>query len=1044
MKIGYLSKDLIWFLIRILILDLRPGLSAREIYVSLNKQSDDISTCGTKWQPCRTIKFTIKNISKALDTILLDSGYTFYPDQSIEIDKELNITSYNGNHTGHERASILFRENFNEGFMIRDSTSIQNLDVTWRFTSIIFNLQAGKFFTVESCLIIISSYLLITGWRDMEKVTFEKVKFSNVTFKGSFSNPQVKKTNRQNNSATKRSSHKENLSTPSLRSININYTNCRFLNTLLMISAPLSSSNRPNLTISECHFEHADTRFPAINNTVIYFASNLVRKSYMGWMYIGNIYVENCHFLESYEPSVILDVVFFDGPYELNIDNCTFENTTYGAVHVENGDITINNSRFMNNIFIPIKRFSGTVYAPSLSVTTDSLTIMNSEFINNTAPSNLGASVQAKNIYDENGRNVKISILNTTIISGKYPVSSDDTPISIQIAGYITPAFLFDETSIVKCSTGQYLRYYRVEGSIGLTVHCITCNTSSYNAKDISFLKAKGGISDLQFYSRDITCFKCPYEALCYDGAIRSKGNYWGLSDNSGKVTFYPCPPLYCCSSLEGCGSYNTCAKNRVGTLCGDCQEGHVLSFFNHNECIDKSLCEYSWTVWCGYILAVAILCLFFLYNEDVWRFFRSKTAQDHNKQNVEDLDEIYENDTQTPLLRQKPMENSSSKQLTGVIKITFFFYQSASIIRILASAKTYYNMPNILTFLVSFFDIRLEITSDVLKVCPLFTSNFLVIDAFKSSLPITCLAALLLMMLACVMTRIYYTKRRSDNEVDFGKSFLRRLKGAYVNILLLGYSSISIFCLRGIHCIDIDGEERLNAQASVKCYTGWQYLIMVVIGLWVIPFPLVLYAACRALRSYRISTNEFLLVLTLPPSSVYYMWLRSRIFTQYHFIFDQQTIQEKDRILEVLNGPFKVNSKNEECRLIWEPVLIYRRLLLIVVTTFITSPVVKLYPVGLAFFVFVVHDSLEKPYADSKLNFIQMVSHLILCLLTMFNMFWALTNNVDVLQNQMFYILGEVLLIVEGMMLASPFVILVFYLIYKSILSIRKCCSRQ
>ena len=226
-----------------------------------------------------------------------------------------------------------------------------------------------------------------------------------------------------------------------------------------------------------------------------------------------------------------------------------------------------------------------------------------------------------------------------------------------------------------------------------------------------------------------------------------------------------------------------------------------------------------------------------------------------------------------TPIKSPKPSNDSSPKQLTGVIKITFFFYQSASIIRILASAKTFYNMPNILSFLVSFFDIRLELTGDIFKVCPLCTSSFVLMDAFKSSLAMAGLAFLLLTMFICVLTRIYYAKKRSGNEgnCNLVKSFLRRLKGAYTNILLLGYSSISIFCLRSIHCIDIDGEQRLNVQASVKCFTGWQYLIMAMIGLWVVPFPLVLYAGCRALRSYRISPNEFLLVLTLPPLSVYY-----------------------------------------------------------------------------------------------------------------------------------------------------------------------------
>ena len=221
------------------------------------------------------------------------------------------------------------------------------------------------------------------------------------------------------------------------------------------------------------------------------------------------------------------------------------------------------------------------------------------------------------------------------------------------------------------------------------------------------------------FFLHNAKCYTCPFEGDCDGGAIRSKSNHWGLTDKFGKVTFYSCPPLYCCSSLKTCASYNTCTEYRAGTLCGNCKEGHVLSLFSHNQCIDKSCCDYPWVVWLGYIFAVTVLCLFFLYNEDVWRFFKSPRAQDDNRHIGESLGEVFENDTQIPLLTPKPPDDSSAKQLTGVIKITFFFYQSASIIRILASAKTFYNMPNILSFLVSFFDIRLELTGDVLKVCP-------------------------------------------------------------------------------------------------------------------------------------------------------------------------------------------------------------------------------------------------------------------------------------------------------------------------------------
>ena len=262
---------------------------------------------------------------------------------------------------------------------------------------------------------------------------------------------------------------------------------------------------------------------------------------------------------------------------------------------------------------------------------------------------------------------------------------------------------------------------------------------------------------------------------------------------------------------------------------------------------------------------------------------------------------------------------------------------------------------------------------------------------------------------------------------------------------MLLSYSSISVFCLRNIHCVEIAGESYLRVQASIKCYADWQYLIMVVIALWVVPFPLVLYTGCRALRSYCISPNEFLLVITVPPLSLYFMIIRPLVFTQYHFVFNQTALKEKDKLLGVLNGPFKLNFKNQESHLIWEPVLILRRLSLIVMTTFISSPIVKLYPVGLLFFGFAVHDFVQNPFNNQKLNFIQHVSIALLCLLTLFNMFWAVSSNIDSLKDRLYYNLGEILLVCEAFILSFPVACMVVYLIYKgSVFIFERCVGKQ
>ena len=138
------------------------------------------------------------------------------------------------------------------------------------------------------------------------------------------------------------------------------------------------------------------------------------------------------------------------------------------------------------------------------------------------------------------------------------------------------------------------------------------------------------------------------------------------------------------------------------------------------------------------------------------------------------------------PLIDNSPFREEKPKpchELSGIIKISFFFYQTASIIRIVASAKTYYHMPGVVNFLFTFFNIKLDFTSSFIKICPLCTNSIVVMDALKSSLSLACLAMLLLAMLICVLVRCVLKRRTEDgNTSQIGQqSILRRLKGPQV-----------------------------------------------------------------------------------------------------------------------------------------------------------------------------------------------------------------------------------------------------------------------
>ena len=211
----------------------------------------------------------------------------------------------------------------------------------------------------------------------------------------------------------------------------------------------------------------------------------------------------------------------------------------------------------------------------------------------------------------------------------------------------------------------------------------------------------------------------------------------------------------------------------------------------------------------------------------------------------------------------------------------------------------------------------------------------------------------------------------------------------------------------------------------------------------------------CRYMRAYSISTNEFLMIVTFPPMAFYYMILRPSCWAlrrgRYLVVYNHSRI-EQTHILSILNEPFRSATGDhdhekrvghEDGALIWKPILIGRRLLLIVVTTLVLSPMMKLYPFGVLLVAFHIHDIVTKPYSSAKLNLLQSLSTLVLFLLLMFNIFWAHSNDVDLTENWQYFKLGKIFINAEVFLLLLPFISALCYLAYKLSRMIFTRCHR-
>lgn len=233
-------------------------------------------------------------------------------------------------------------------------------------------------------------------------------------------------------------------------------------------------------------------------------------------------------------------------------------------------------------------------------------------------------------------------------------------------------------------------RSYRV-----LSFQCRRCPKGMYNLKGGNVLLSTRK-TKLVATKSDFKCFQCPPGAKCEYG-IQSKGNFWGYVGNHNKIIFLPCPASYCCSQkTTKCVSYNTCDKNRTGILCGTCQMGYRLSYFN-NDCVKNKRCN-QWLFWILYLAYRILYVVFLMYfktvfkclynklrklkckkrefkvNNDLYGYIRFEESMDEDVEEV-NVNEKEENDSENNS-KAKYDGSKTDLYISGLKSIIFFFFQ--------------------------------------------------------------------------------------------------------------------------------------------------------------------------------------------------------------------------------------------------------------------------------------------------------------------------------------------------------------------------------
>ena len=524
-----------------------------------------------------------------------------------------------------------------------------------------------------------------------------------------------------------------------------------------------------------------------------------------------------------------------------------------------------------------------------------------------------------------------------------------------------------------------------------LMIYCLPCNENLYSLIQPHLLI--NNITVVQINESE--CLTCPYGAECNIN-VHAKANFWGISVND-TVTMYLCPEEYCCQNLT-CDTYDVCSPNRVGIMCGQCDQGYSESLFSA-KCISNDNCTYAFTFWLVVVVYGVLYVTFFILEEE----FEVMVRKWINWLRFVLLSGILEKINKCLKFsshRRVSAYADDDRAVGAYLSIFMYYVQVPSILKVSIlyrdrSRETPLNyildtVKNIFSF--NTFGIHL-------KTC-IFEGITAIIKIWIKLAFVMYLFGILLVLYVLVRMFIKSVQPQRDDSFQTKSALINaKFVGAFVSLLMYTYQYFAENTMVMLKCIDITSTEEsvLFIDANVICYQPWQYAVIIFLCVYVIPFACVLAVAPDLLRRDIIGIELFIVSLFIPLFSSPFLiarFIKYRVTKEDNKVnaiknIGPHTQQKNARYLvsRLLADPYRNTFAWGIC---WEGVIAFRRLLLVVIATFTPSLLLRHILLGLGCQMSLLMQLLVRPFVKRSCNVLETLSLSILLLVSMMNLLKA------------------------------------------------------
>ncbi|KAL9969737.1 hypothetical protein ACROYT_G021992 [Oculina patagonica] len=657
-----------------------------------------------------------------------------------------------------------------------------------------------------------------------------------------------------------------------------------------------------------------------------------------------------------------------------------------GAVYLNNGKTIFHNCYFADN-FAALQ--GGHIYTLAGSA---SVIVQDSLFLQTRKDLHFNKVIYYKASFIHAESSGTLNISNTTMDARPYGGAN---PLMVVANGGLVDVGS-DNLTQFYCPVGSDMKIVHFTEQVMTQVNNTSCKME-VTALEFSCSTCKGNYYSLQRGHSlgsqlvpGFQCLPCPFGANCTQNIV-AKLNFWGFKEqiteiNAQTLRFTICPVGYCSSPQETAfPEYNGCQGNRSGELCGHCIEGYTETL-NSTHCKPSHQCNDYW-FWPVALAYVSLMALYVTFKPPIMPLITRQILW----------------------FKEHKPENNDNNFDKGYLKILFYFYQAANLL-VVSSSSQYLIKANLIEPIVGLFNFKLLPSR---LICPFPGLTVVTKQLFSASH----VFGTLLMICVFYILRWGIQKIRGKGVPSVGPYV-----GGILQTLLLGYTTLATVSFSLLRCVPIGSERRLFYDGNVVCFQWWQYILIAFVCTFVLPFVFVFVWGSYKLYDETLSVGKFLLACFFSlPSLIYWLFIFfSRVLGYPDPVNGHSTPSQVSRssVERVLYDSFKRPDDGGKLSLIWEIIMIGRRLILVLIKSFVSDPLPRLLIMSLLCFLFLLHHVVAQPFRDSIANVVEAISLLSVAVLAIGNVFFASFLSLAVPLNNHFSLWWNVLQGVENVIL--------------------------